>query len=67
VIVNNAGYGLFGAAEELSDQQILEQNNTNLVGRSRSSAPRCRTCASRAAAESSSCRPTGWPATVRSI
>jgi hypothetical protein len=32
VIVNNAGYGLFGAAEELSDQQILEQNNTNLVG-----------------------------------
>ena len=32
VIVNNAGYGLFGAAEELSDQQILEQINTNLVG-----------------------------------
>lgn len=32
VIVNNAGYGLFGAAEELSDQQILDQINTNLVG-----------------------------------
>jgi NAD(P)-dependent dehydrogenase (short-subunit alcohol dehydrogenase family) len=32
VIVNNAGYGLFGAAEELSDQQILEQIETNLLG-----------------------------------
>jgi NAD(P)-dependent dehydrogenase (short-subunit alcohol dehydrogenase family) len=32
VIVNNAGYGLFGAAEELSDQQILDEINTNLVG-----------------------------------
>jgi NAD(P)-dependent dehydrogenase (short-subunit alcohol dehydrogenase family) len=29
LIVNNAGYGLFGAVEELSDQQILD---TNLVG-----------------------------------
>jgi NAD(P)-dependent dehydrogenase (short-subunit alcohol dehydrogenase family) len=32
VIVNNAGYGLFGAAEGLSDDQILNQINTNLVG-----------------------------------
>lgn len=32
VVVNNAGYGLFGAAEELSDDQILRQINTNLVG-----------------------------------
>jgi NAD(P)-dependent dehydrogenase (short-subunit alcohol dehydrogenase family) len=32
VIVNNAGYGLFGAAEELSDRQILDQITTNLVG-----------------------------------
>jgi NAD(P)-dependent dehydrogenase (short-subunit alcohol dehydrogenase family) len=32
VVVNNAGYGLFGAAEELSDQQILEQIQTNLLG-----------------------------------
>jgi len=32
VIVNNAGYGLFGAAEELSDDQVLHQINTNLVG-----------------------------------
>jgi len=32
VIVNNAGYGLFGAAEALSDEQIYHQINTNLVG-----------------------------------
>ena len=32
VIVSNAGYGLFGAAEELSDDQIVQQLNTNLVG-----------------------------------
>lgn len=32
VIVNNAGYGLFGAAEEVSDAQIDRQIATNLVG-----------------------------------
>jgi NAD(P)-dependent dehydrogenase (short-subunit alcohol dehydrogenase family) len=32
VIVNNAGYGLFGAAEELSDEQMRQQIDTNLVG-----------------------------------
>jgi NAD(P)-dependent dehydrogenase (short-subunit alcohol dehydrogenase family) len=32
VVVSNAGYGLFGAAEELSDDQITHQLNTNLVG-----------------------------------
>ena len=32
VIVNNAGYGLFGAAEELADDQILHQVSTNLIG-----------------------------------
>ena len=32
VIVNNAGYGLFGAAESLSDEQVLHQIDTNLVG-----------------------------------
>ncbi|GAA0376048.1 short-chain dehydrogenase/reductase [Acrocarpospora corrugata] len=31
-IVSNAGYGLFGAAEELSDEQISRQIDTNLVG-----------------------------------
>ncbi|PWC17090.1 short chain dehydrogenase [Brenneria roseae subsp. roseae] len=32
VIVNNAGYGLVGAAEELLDEQIIHQLNTNVVG-----------------------------------
>jgi NAD(P)-dependent dehydrogenase (short-subunit alcohol dehydrogenase family) len=32
VVVNNAGYGLFGAAEELTDDQIIHQLNTNLLG-----------------------------------
>jgi NAD(P)-dependent dehydrogenase (short-subunit alcohol dehydrogenase family) len=32
VIVSNAGYGLFGAAEELSDAQIDHIISTNLVG-----------------------------------
>ncbi len=32
VIVNNAGYGLFGAAEETSDAQIVRQIETNLLG-----------------------------------
>jgi NAD(P)-dependent dehydrogenase (short-subunit alcohol dehydrogenase family) len=31
-IVSNAGYGLFGAAEELTDAQIDQQIATNLVG-----------------------------------
>ncbi len=30
--MNNAGYGLFGAAEELSDDQIRHQIDTNLIG-----------------------------------
>jgi NAD(P)-dependent dehydrogenase (short-subunit alcohol dehydrogenase family) len=32
VIVSNAGYGLFGAAEELSDEQVAHQLATNLIG-----------------------------------
>ena len=32
VVVNNAGYGLFGAAEEVSDRQIRGQIDTNLIG-----------------------------------
>lgn len=32
VVVNNAGYGLFGAAEELTDEQIEHQIATNLIG-----------------------------------
>jgi NAD(P)-dependent dehydrogenase (short-subunit alcohol dehydrogenase family) len=32
VVVNNAGYGLFGAAEEVTDEQIDRQITTNLTG-----------------------------------
>lgn len=32
VVVNNAGYGLSGAAEELTDDQIRLQIDTNLIG-----------------------------------
>jgi len=32
VVVSNAGYGLFGAAEEVSDEQIRHQLDTNLIG-----------------------------------
>jgi NAD(P)-dependent dehydrogenase (short-subunit alcohol dehydrogenase family) len=32
VIVNNAGYGLFGGAEEVTDEQVRHQIDTNLIG-----------------------------------
>jgi NAD(P)-dependent dehydrogenase (short-subunit alcohol dehydrogenase family) len=32
VVVNNAGYGLFGAAEEVTDEQIRHVLDTNLTG-----------------------------------
>ncbi|WP_321470558.1 SDR family oxidoreductase [uncultured Paludibaculum sp.] len=32
VVVSNAGYALFGAAEEVRDEQIERQLNTNLLG-----------------------------------
>lgn len=32
VVFNNAGYGLLGALETLSDEQILREVNTNLLG-----------------------------------
>ena len=32
VVVSNAAYGLFGAGEELSDEQIRHQVDTNLLG-----------------------------------
>jgi NAD(P)-dependent dehydrogenase (short-subunit alcohol dehydrogenase family) len=32
VVVSNAGYGLFGAGEEVSDAQIRQQIDTNLIG-----------------------------------
>lgn len=32
VVVNNAGYGLFGAVEEISEQELRAQLDTNLFG-----------------------------------
>jgi NAD(P)-dependent dehydrogenase (short-subunit alcohol dehydrogenase family) len=32
VVVSNAGYGLFGAAEEVTDEELVRQVDTNLVG-----------------------------------
>ena len=32
VLVNNAGYGIFGAFEEITDQQFREQYETNVFG-----------------------------------
>jgi NAD(P)-dependent dehydrogenase (short-subunit alcohol dehydrogenase family) len=32
VVVSNAGYGLLGAAEELTDEQVRHQIDTNLLG-----------------------------------
>lgn len=32
IVLNNAGYGLVGALEALSDEQIIRQINTNLLG-----------------------------------
>jgi len=32
IVANNAGYGLFGAAEEVTDEQIRDQLATNVVG-----------------------------------
>jgi NAD(P)-dependent dehydrogenase (short-subunit alcohol dehydrogenase family) len=32
VVVNNAGYGLFGTAEEVNEDQIRHQIDTNLIG-----------------------------------
>jgi NADP-dependent 3-hydroxy acid dehydrogenase YdfG len=32
VVVNNAGYALFSSVEEASDEQIIQQFNTNIIG-----------------------------------
>ena len=59
VIISNAGYGLFGAAEELTDAAgRAHRRDQPDRRRSSSSAPRCRTCAPRAADASSRSRPT---------
>ena len=58
VVVSNAGYGLFGAAEELANKQVEHIVATNLVGPIQLSVPRCRTFALRAADASSRSLPT---------
>src|SRR6266496_6106008 len=32
VVINNAGYGLFGTVEEITEQQLRDQLETNLFG-----------------------------------
>ncbi|MET0887288.1 MAG: SDR family NAD(P)-dependent oxidoreductase, partial [Mycetocola sp.] len=32
VVINNAGYGLFGTVEEITEQQLRDQLETNLIG-----------------------------------
>jgi NAD(P)-dependent dehydrogenase (short-subunit alcohol dehydrogenase family) len=32
ILINNAGYGLYGAVEEVSDSELLEQFDTNFFG-----------------------------------
>jgi NAD(P)-dependent dehydrogenase (short-subunit alcohol dehydrogenase family) len=32
VLVNNAGYGLFGALEEISEQDLRREFDTNVFG-----------------------------------
>ena len=51
VLVNNAGLGVAGAAEESSIEQARALFDTNLSARSAWLAPCCRRCGSRAAAE----------------
>lgn len=58
VYVSNAGYGLFGAAEELSLEEIDRILNTNLRGSIAFIRARSRICANRAADESFRYRPT---------
>jgi short chain dehydrogenase len=53
VVVNNAGYGLFGTVEELSEQDIRTSSRPTCSGPCGSPRRRCRTCAPRAAATSS--------------
>ena len=55
VIVNNAGYGLFGAIEELTEQQLRDELETNVFGVVWVIQAALPTCASRALGTSSRC------------
>jgi NAD(P)-dependent dehydrogenase (short-subunit alcohol dehydrogenase family) len=49
VVVSNAGYGLFGAAEEVTNEQVRHQIDTNLLGSIAVIGPAYAICALRAA------------------
>ncbi|WP_329371360.1 SDR family oxidoreductase [Streptomyces sp. NBC_00669] len=56
IVVNNAGYGLFGMVEETTEEQARAQLDTDLLGPLRvTQAARCRSCAPGAAGISSRC------------
>jgi len=54
--VNNAGYGLFGAIEETSEQDARAQLETNLFGKLWVTEAALPTCGIRAPATSCRCR-----------
>ena len=64
VVVNNAGYGHFGMIEEVTEDEIRAQLETNVLGALWVTRRRCRTCASRAAV--TSCRSRRLAASPRS-
>jgi NAD(P)-dependent dehydrogenase (short-subunit alcohol dehydrogenase family) len=55
VVVNNAGSGLSGMTEELAEQDVRAQFDTNVFGALRVTQAALPTCAPRAAATSSCC------------
>jgi NAD(P)-dependent dehydrogenase (short-subunit alcohol dehydrogenase family) len=65
VVVSNAGYGLFGAAEELTDEQIDQQIGTNLLGPIQLVRAALPGCEPRAGAASSRSRPTAVRRSIR--
>ena len=48
IVVNNAGYGLFGAVEDVNEDQARAQMETNFSERSGSPRRFCPCCANRA-------------------
>jgi NAD(P)-dependent dehydrogenase (short-subunit alcohol dehydrogenase family) len=59
VVVSAAGYGIVGAVEELSNGELLEQINVNVLGVHRVVRARCRRCGPAAADTSSTSA--RWP------
>ena len=56
-LVNNAGYGLWGPLEDISESEMRRQFDTNFLGQWRLVAARgARTCGPSATGRSSTCR-----------